>query len=474
MKKAVTAFVPLFVFAMAMSAFAQGAKIDTNAQNTETVKVTVSGGLDVDWIWRDRAFNAATGLNVGTVTGNFTDEGFFVGHYNVQLDIDLSEKVKILLRIDNPSLPRTAAVTGGGNVLGTNPEGMTAQVRQANITFNELFDPAVSLSVGTNEATFDIRGNGSPLFWDPAHSGSIYGNVAGALPLGNGSSTSTADELQPTGVVFSYNRESIHLNVILAPAIIERGASKADESGGAVTLLYDLTGGSMGKGSRLGAIVALTSGAGSGAMYTVGGGATVRDLGMKGLELFGEFYFQAGEVTLDTDAGGFALEIGAKLMFEHDLQPWVEAKLTMQTGDDDQTAGDQDVDAFLSYEHHDDLMILQSDFYGADWDTNFFGIIISGGVALNVGQGKNNLRVWGVIGLCRTMEDVAFGATNEDALGNEVDIRAAYDFSKQVTIDAGIAMLFGSDILELSGGGSADPDADDSSFLFTWGVSGKF
>lgn len=475
MPKAVFAIMPLFVFAMAMSAFAQG-KVDSDPKNTETVKLTVSGSLDIDWVWRDRALNAVRGVFGAYNAGQSRSEGVIHGQFTIRLDADLSEKVRVTLVLDNPRFNGTS----NSDLLGTNPEGLAVAVRQANITLSEVFDPAVSIQIGTNNWAYDVRGNGSPMFWDPAHSASIVTNRAGALPGGNGSSGLGHDELQPTGVVVMYNRESIHFVLALLPAIIEGGASKHDEAGAVASLMYDIS--SMGKGSRVGVIVALTSdNAGTGGesgMYTIGIGASLHDLGMKGLELFGELYFQGGKVgnagTGSADAGGFAFEIGGKWIGEGDLAPWVEGKLTLLSGDDDQTGTDSDVDAFLSYEHHDDLMIIQGDFYGLNWNTNLLAFIVSGGASFSVGNGKGNLRVWGVLGICRTAEDVAFGTTNEDALGNEFDVRMAYDYSKQVTIDAGIALLFGSDILEFGGGGSANANADDSSTLMTIGVTAKF
>jgi hypothetical protein len=211
---------------------------------------------------------------------------------------------------------------------------------------------------------------------------------------------------------------------------------------------------------------------------TIGLGASLQDAFAKGLEIFFQVYFQTGSVTevgtTSIDAGGFAFEIGVKYVFESSVHPWIEAKLDILSGDDGTGATDDKVDAFLSYESVADLMILEDQYFGADWDTNLFAFKFSGGVALSTGTGKDNLRISGIIGLCKTDEDVTFGAVKEDALGTEFDVKVQYDYSKQVTLEAGGAFLFGSDILELSGGGSANPNADDSSMLFWFGIRGKF
>ena len=473
MKKAVFAIMPLFVFAMAMSAFAQGNKVDTEAKNGETVKLTISGGLDLDWVWRDRALNAARGTFGTYGVGESQAEGLIHGQFNIRLDADLSEKVRVTLVIDNKRFD------GASDVLGQNPEGLAPVVRHAAITMSEVFDKAVTLTAGTSDWTYDIRGNHSPMFWDPMHSASIVANRTGSLPGGNGASAMAQDELQPVGVTLTYNRENLQFVLAILPAIIEGGSAAHDEAGYVASLIYDIN-----KSSRVGVIVALTSDSGIGTqagnsgLYTIGLSASVKDMGMKGLELFGEIYFQGGKVgsvgTTSASVGGYAFELGGKWIGEGDLMPWIEAKFTYYSGDKDQTATDNDVDAFLSYEHHDDLMILQSDFYGMNWNTNFLAFIISGGASFSVGSGKSNLHLKGVIGITKTSQDVTFATIKEDKLGNEFDVVLTYDYSKQVTVDAGAAFLFGSKILQDLGGGTGNPNADDSSMLFTIGVNARF
>jgi hypothetical protein len=220
-------------------------------------------------------------------------------------------------------------------------------------------------------------------------------------------------------------------------------------------------------------------------MFTVGGGASLKDMGMPGLEIFGEFYFQGGTIGTvpsatgndSVDVGGIAFSLGAKYVIQNnDMMPWVQFKLDFLSGDDDQTAGDTDCDAWLSYESIADLMILEDAFYGVNWNSNLFAIKLSGGASLSVGKGKNNLAVSAILGITRTNEDVtvAVGQT-EDALGTEFDVKATYWFSKQVSLDAGVGLVFGSDVMDgLLGNPANDPDADDSAMLFTIGMNAKF
>ncbi len=227
MKKS-AALVPLLLGAMALSAFAQGAKVDTDPKNAETTKLTVSGGLDIWWVWRDRPLNAVAGQFGTYGAGEFRSEGIFHGHFTVRLDADLSEKVRVTVALDNKR------VEGGGqftDVLGANPEGLAVTVRQANISLGDVFTKDVSVLIGTNAHSFDVRNNGSCMFFDPAHSDSIFSNATGALgPGGAGFPTSLSDELQPVGLILTYATESIQLHGIFDIALIEGGAAKHDEA----------------------------------------------------------------------------------------------------------------------------------------------------------------------------------------------------------------------------------------------------
>lgn len=479
-----------FAFVSMLLAQETEAKLKTHAERPETTVITVSGDVDLDWVWRDRALSAARGT-FGTYGAGPGDAGrseaVIHAGYHVRLIADLSSKVRIVLSVENPRLDGTAFPNA--DVLGTNPEGLTPLVREAAFVFHELFDPALALTVGANKWSWNVRDDGKALFWDPAHSGSITSNVLGAMSGGNGASTPGVDELQPTGLLLAFNREQIHVTVALLPAIIERGAAAKDEAGYLGALTYDLEG--VGKGSRLGMILAVTStgftrvigsSATESTLITLGGGVALRDVGMEGLELFGEFYVQGGTIgtttsaggTVEIDAGGFAIEAGAKYRLGGSLLPWVELKFTLLSGDDDQSLTDTDCDAWLSYGNHADLMIIEDPFYGFGWNANEFAVKLSGGVALSMMGKTNNLRLRGIFGWCDATEDVTFASGREDRLGMEFDAMAEWEFHKQVTINGGFGLLMASQILEESLGGSSNANASSSSFLFTLGLAARF
>jgi hypothetical protein len=82
---------PALVAAMALSAAAQQG-IQTNADRKETLKVTVSGGVDMDWVYRGKEI-------VEVLGGPARDEARIESDANLRFDIDLSNKVSVLLNL---------------------------------------------------------------------------------------------------------------------------------------------------------------------------------------------------------------------------------------------------------------------------------------------------------------------------------------------------------------------------------------
>jgi len=114
-------------------------------------------------------------------------------------------------------------------------------------------------------------------------------------------------------------------------------------------------------------------------------------------------------------------------------------------------------------------------YLGLDWDSNYFAIKFSGGLAFSVGGGKNNIELSAILGICRTMEDVDFGGgTEEDALGTEFDARMRWHITKQASLNAAVGFLFGSNIMEEEMGGSANDESDDSCMMYTVGADLRF
>lgn len=477
MKKVCMAILPLF--AMALSAFAQdGVGLKGSKAKTETTSITIVGEFNWDVVNRDAALTIVRGSMDGDPNGSAEATHHF--HARIGVDVDLSEKVKIKLNLEtarfNPG-GSSGSIANNADVVGNSPPDV--DFRECNITFSEVFDPAVTISAGLHTVAWGR-------FFNPSNSASILNNILGpennqtfnGLPVGLDGARA---QLLPAGVIGTFTRESIHINLALLPVIISDTGSATDNDEGAYALnvAYDIAGLGTGSNANVTIILHDTPETGAG-MYSFGGGVNLVDLGVPHLNVSADVMINSGTAYENNgnefDAKGMGFDVNVLYTFEHDLQPWVKLTFTSLSGDDF-AVGDSDIDSFLSYEDIRDLMIIEDPFYGLDIDSNLTAIKISGGASFSIGQGKNNLIVKAIIGLCTAQEEFGVSPNDEDAYGTEIDITARYMFSKQVNIHAGFAMLTGSDVLDLFGGGSTPPvaqHADDSTMLATVGVDAGF
>jgi hypothetical protein len=444
----------------------------TSRDRADTVKVNVSGNVVLDYVWRSKEVTFFT----ESFSGGVSHENTFEGYAAVRVDAELSEKVSAVIEVG------TKRVDGNEINEWGNAPAEPIQLREAGVMVNEFLTPALSFRLGIANWAFDVRGRGSAFALDPRHSQSIARNVGltatadglGALAARAGS----PEELEPVGAVFTYvepANKQFMLNVVLLPAMIEAGPSGDDESLYAVDFWYNLD--AVGKGSRVGVVLARHDHAASDGFYTLGAGVVLKGMS-EGLELYGEVYTQFGTANRaggqDIDAGGFGGQVGLEYRLGGEMKPWVGLNLTLLSGDDDTDPTDDEESRFLSYENVNDLAILEDMYLGFDWDTNYVAIKVSGGVTFSVAGGKDNLELSAVLGFCRTREDVRFPSGGEDALGNEIDVRARWILNRQAAITALFAYLTGSDVLEESMGGSANPDSEDNAMLYTLGLDLKF
>ncbi|HYF00124.1 MAG TPA: hypothetical protein VEJ18_14485 [Planctomycetota bacterium] len=466
---------PAFVMALALAATAQEKPVTTNKDMTDTVKVTVTGHLELDYVWRSKELEQF--VDTDGTQGTTESENTFEGYVAVRFNVELSDKVSAVVEVG------TVRVDDGFIEAWGQPEADGTSIdlflREAHVQLGDFLTNGVTAQFGITTWSFDVRGRGSAFVFDPRHSQSFVRN---ASVTADGSIGSNApEELAPVGGVFTYTREQLQVELVLLPAVIEQGPASADEALYAIDLYYKLDNAR----SRVGAIIALVAmpdpdfagpagGGGGTTVFTIGGGATLMGL-VPNLELYGEIYFQFGDVARDVDAGGFAFQLGG----EYTLDPngiRLGANLTWISGDDDTTVTDDTNDAFLSYENVNDLLIIESMYFGVDWDSNYFAVKFKGELPLDV-KAKGDLVLSVILGITRTAEDVEFGGgVSEDALGNEIDFKARWAVTKQAALHAAIGLLFGSDVLEESfvPGGANHDDADDSAILFVLGAELNF
>ena len=501
MRKSLTAaMAALAVCALALAAAAQQERpVTTSKDKGDTVKINVSGRIVLDYVWRSKELAEFTDSFSGPAGGvsDTDDENTFEGYAAVRVDAELSDKVSAVIEVGTL---RVAPVDVSGiniNFMGTSTGGAVG-IREAHIKLGEFLMPELSVMAGIADWNFDVRGRGNAFAFDPRRSQSITrhfdSGAAQESALDVMGRANAPAEQYPVGGVVTYKRQDLQVDLVLLPGVIEQGTPCQDENLYALDVWYNLD--QVGKGSRVGLIGAIH---GTGPVdpvidstqnhchfYTLGGGVVLKNPGnMEGLEFYGEVYKQFGKVAEsvggpggdeDIDAKGLAFQIGAEYRFGDQLPLWVGVNYTYVSGDGDDDPTDTDANKFYSYENVSDLLIVEDMYFGLDIDANYTALKFSGGAALSVGSGKNNLELSAIVGLCKMQEKVtgAPATESEDNLGTEIDVRARWHLSKQASLTAAVAFLTGSDVMEAAMGGSAVDDAEDKCSLYTVGLDVKF
>lgn len=466
------------LLACALRVDAQEKPLVTSKDRTDTVKITVTGEADLMYVWRRDEITTFKGGAAGApppvdVGSENTLEGFVA----LRMNAELSDKVSATLEFGTKQADggKLSIFAGPGPAPGTT-EALGLKLREANILIQELFLPELQLQVGISTWTFDIRGKGESMAFDPRHAQSFWRNVNPGPDSDKtlGHRASDPEEPEPVGAWLRYAREKLIFDLVALPAVIEGGSPHNDEALYVADLFYKLDD----KQSRIGLIASATSGPGGGTLvYTYGGGFDWKAYGP--FDVYGEIYFQNGRSGLVSGApsvtiGGYAYQVGVEYDIPGDSNAWIGANLTYYSGDSEANGKSS---SFLSYENLHDLMILEDMYLGFDWDTNYRAFKFAGGFAMNAG-GKDNLRFSAIVGLCQTARSVQFVAIpspeNTRKLGNEGDLRVDWDFTKQLTVSAGVGYLWGSKVLEESMVAAAVGSPSQHTILFTVGTDLKF
>ncbi|HXX95410.1 MAG TPA: hypothetical protein VEN81_17440 [Planctomycetota bacterium] len=503
MRTSVIAFTPGLVLALALGAAAQDRPVTTNKDNKDTLHVSISGTVDLDYVWRSQeitGFTDSAQAEPGPGPAGSHSENTFEGYLAVRMDVDLNDKVSAVIEFGTKRVDNGEILTWGGT--GAN----TIFLREARVNVGDFLTQGLKLGAGISDWTFDVRGRGNSFAFDPRHSEPFGHNMStvqdGAGTLGN--RAGFPQELEPVGFWLSWTHNQLIIELVALPAVIEGGPVTADESLYAFDLWYLMD--SIGKGSKIGAILALdhaeamsnagfvgsaTSAPIAGThmdVATIGGGADLRMMD-GALELFGEVYFQFGYggsngavpipgtpgAGSSARAGGYAFNFGAQYTIPNN-PVWLGAGFNYLSGDGNSNAGtDKKVSSFMSYGSVKDLMILEDMYYGFNWDTNYWAFKLNGGFALSIASGDKNLKIDGILGIARTAQTVAFApGTTTHGLGDEVDVKATWVLTKQASLHAGLAFLFSSEVLKDSMAAIPGSDPKNHAIEYVLGAELKF
>ncbi len=491
----------------AASALAQDKPLSTSGQRADTLKVSVTGDVVLDYVYRSREVTAYAdsvsrngAVTPGPQPATSNPENTFEGYAAMRIGVDLSEKVGGVVEFGTRRIEDSTR--GRINRLGEDGDANGILLREAHVMLNEFLNPALKAQFGISTWAFDVRGRGESFAFDPRRSQTITRNFDSITDINSEESADARlanagfpEELLPVGATFSYAGEGWMADLVLLPGVIEGGAPNGDEALYAFNFWYMLD--SMGKGSKVGVIAALSSfltappgiGAASNEharVWTLGAGGVLKFMD-GALEVYGEGYFQTGkageDATGDVDAAGHAVQIGIEYrhVMGNPMPIWFGANFTLISGDSDDTGASPDDEAnrFSAYENVNDLLILESMYYGYDWDSNYQAFKVNAGTAFSVAGGKDNLELSLIVGVTQAAEEVGdTAATMEDKLGNEVDVKIRWHLSKQASFSVMAGYLFGSEILENAmespGGPGSNPKAEDNAYLYVMGLNLRF
>src|SRR5579859_7644384 len=206
-----TGLLTAFLLALGFSAEAQEQPVVSSKERADTVKITVTGEVDLDYVWRRQEIVAFTGGVSHTSTpADAASENTVEGFVAMRLNAELSDKISAVLefgtkRADGGVLSVFAGPSGSGTA------ALGLKLREANILIQELYLPELQAQIGISTWNFDLRGRGESMAFDPRHSQSFFRNVK---PAPDGDTTLKAragdyEELEPAGLWLRYGRERL-------------------------------------------------------------------------------------------------------------------------------------------------------------------------------------------------------------------------------------------------------------------------
>jgi hypothetical protein len=470
----------------AAAAVAQDRPVTTRQDRGDSIKIHASGRLDMDYVIRSEGLAVVAGMQLPPGGGSGFGTNQVEGRVAIRLDAELSEKVSVVVQIArNRDLDPAGVVPffSGGAVVEP------ISVREAHMKVSDLFFQGLGLQMGIVNWSWSARGKGGAMVMDPHHAQSLSGGLA-APPrvVGNFQDTTFAmsgrygtfnsNQMEPLGLHLSYSASSVVLDLVVLPTMVEALGLPAafDESLYAADLWFKLDE-AIGKGSRIGALVALMH---------IGGATqtTVTDMGVAanlvfagGFEAFLEGHMQRGPAAPGVHARGHAIQIGGQYTAEGDVPWWAQASYTRYSGDSDLPGPSTFHGSFLSYESVNDFLVVENQFFGLDIDTNFQAFKLLIGLALDAAGGKKNLEFQVGFAYFMATEQIAlsFGGGTSDQIGMEIDVKIKWHLNKQVALVLQGGALFDSPILNdmglISGGGL---NAHNSAYVLAFGFDARF
>lgn len=482
-----------------------GRPVELGTKDESAIKVTLSGSFDLDWVYRGPIINEASfwqrsgaiasfGLNAGESATDFNDgQNLFNGSLLLNLNAELMDKISVVSSFGNLRAARNGTNPVTDNVNIGDPSASASNkilFYDLYAGLEELVDPNFSLKAGQiSSYKIDFTGMGDSIFLDfsGAESPWVTREVLVAWP------ETRRDTVLPGGFVGTYKVGALDLDIALFPFVTAAGEGRSFNGNEGVYLAtgnYVIdsntsVGGVLGfmRGPSALDTIATVDAYDGGTIWVVGFGGSMDKIAGN-IKAFGEVYWEFGDLAKtnttsleDIDLSSWAFQLGAKYSFASENNMWAGASFLYVSGAEDHSATNGDVSKksngttnndeskeFLSYENNNDFAIVEGQLFGLDIDSNYWAIKFRGGFDLS-----QKVDLVGKLGLFQLVEDVEVGSKKEDSLGTEIDINANYKINKSTSVEAGLAYLFGSDVLK-----RFTSDEDDVDYLLSLGTAIKF
>ncbi len=434
------------VFAEGNGGYCEGG--ETGAVTTTDVKghaaqITISGGIDIDSVFRsdgvaavlNRESGSDTNLNNTRVGDQSDSDSFWSPLVTLRVDAMLARHVSGVIELENARL-RSNISKGNDNVQqGGGPadrfealddpgDGSTGwgtdanedliggrdimpAVRLAYIQVDEFLSPCLSAKIGIFDEVWDLRGNGNPFFMGLRTDGAGYASVGPVTEafgsfgqqwaysniLGAGGRGLYRDSAEAGGLEFWYKADESLKVELYYLNLVETGFLHEDEATYGVHALYNIHDS---PSMMEGFFSVISNDSDHNRMYTIGGGA---DYWVDRAELFGEVIYQWGDygdegaVFNNTLAGAdgridqraWAGYVGARYNFDVQMKPYAEVMYQYISGDNGAHANKGDTNRdFVSYEDNDSEMILEDNLYGLDVQSNYWKVQMEMGLTSSI------------------------------------------------------------------------------------------
>jgi hypothetical protein len=433
-------------------------------------------------------------------------------YYRLRFDVELADKVAAVVEFENRPLRSQNFTNTGHEahaaVFGDQTQGgFDVNLGEAYIQASEFLWQPLTLKAGIQNLCYDLRKNGRPFFIDLRNAElafisplqeSFYGMFYPATGMGNSWATTNNNgyfrdqNREAGGWKLTYAEGAVTLDMFWMTVFetlstfgpgSNSSANHVDEALFGVNFDYALD-----ENSLLRTVFAIISNdSWNNRVYTIGAGIDYYVL--PELELYGELYYQWGKYGEWVGNGGLAIGasdpeddiphrswagiFGGKYTFQDvAVKPWIDLSFTYLDGDECEMEGNGSATAnvnhkpetnndFVSYENNNATLILENSILGLDIDSNYWKVQVEAGITFDLmNEADTNLSVLYAYAklvnepkrVNRDSDDPT-GNTGadwdlDDKLGQEVDIRCSWAYSKSLTFALNLGWLWNADFFE--------------------------